>query len=75
MKNNRNIFFFKMILLHTIVLACSILMITGQNALSQPISVTGTAPMIRANDWSLYSEKFLSKEGRIMDDANGNISH
>lgn len=32
-------------------------------------------PMISAKDWNAYSEKFLTKEGRIVDDANGNISH
>ncbi|MCF7671838.1 hypothetical protein KQ944_09395 [Bacillus subtilis] len=32
-------------------------------------------PMISEKDWLAYSEKFLAKNGRIMDDANGNISH
>jgi endoglucanase len=32
-------------------------------------------PMISEKDWLAYSEKFLTKDGRILDDANGNISH
>lgn len=61
--------------LYRMVLTCAILIMAGQSALSQPILAAGSVPMISANDWALYSEKFLSKEGRIIDDANGNISH
>lgn len=47
-----------------------------QNAYSQPTMVAKiTTPMISASDWTAYSEKFLTKQGRIVDDANGNISH
>ncbi|MDR0253464.1 MAG: endoglucanase [Brucellaceae bacterium] len=41
---------------------------------AQTAMATNT-PMISAADWNAYSEKFLTKEGRITDDANGNISH
>lgn len=30
---------------------------------------------VGASDWSAYKDKFLAAEGRIIDDANGNISH
>lgn len=33
------------------------------------------AATISADEWSAYAKKFLSEEGRIIDDANGNISH
>lgn len=33
------------------------------------------APLISKADWTAYKEKFLDPSGRIMDDANGNISH
>jgi endoglucanase len=32
-------------------------------------------PSIRADDWAAYTSKFLDRTGRIVDDANGNISH
>lgn len=32
-------------------------------------------PMISDADWKAYADKFLTPEGRIIDDANGNISH
>ncbi|MCO5063495.1 MAG: glycosyl hydrolase family 8 [Rhizobiaceae bacterium] len=31
--------------------------------------------MISSADWSSYKQKFLDASGRIVDDANGNISH
>jgi endoglucanase len=38
--------------------------------------VTGAAAgSISAQEWSLYKEKFLDPTGRIVDNANGNISH
>ncbi|MCL7998850.1 glycosyl hydrolase family 8 [Brucella sp. 21LCYQ03] len=43
------------------------------NSLAQDVN---NVPMtINATEWKLYTEKFLSPEGRIIDDANGNISH
>lgn len=33
------------------------------------------APTISASEWSAYAGRFLSENGRIIDDANGNISH
>jgi len=33
------------------------------------------AGAITAGEWSLYKEKFLDPAGRIVDNANGNISH
>jgi endoglucanase len=32
-------------------------------------------PSIRADDWAAYRSKFLDRTGRIVDDANGDISH
>lgn len=32
-------------------------------------------PTVMAGDWAAYRAKFLQAEGRIVDDANGNISH
>lgn len=52
------------------VITCVSILAPVENAYSQP-----TTPMISANDWKAYSEKFLTKQGRIVDDANGNISH
>lgn len=34
-----------------------------------------TREMVGADEWSAYKGKFLAPEGRIVDDANGNISH
>lgn len=44
------------------------------NVFAQNITKTDL-PMISEKDWLAYSEKFLTKDGRILDDANGNISH
>ncbi|WP_421091321.1 glycosyl hydrolase family 8 [Pseudochrobactrum sp. MP213Fo] len=48
--------------------------------LQSALSDAATAPdkaiaMISLQDWTAYSEKFLTREGRIIDDANGHISH
>lgn len=32
-------------------------------------------PSIGSEDWAAYKSKFLDRSGRIVDDANGNISH
>ncbi|HEX2556171.1 MAG TPA: glycosyl hydrolase family 8 [Microvirga sp.] len=41
-------------------------------ARAEPLKVVGT---IRAADWEAYRTRFMDPSGRIMDDANGNISH
>lgn len=33
------------------------------------------APLISSADWDAYKERFLDPSGRIIDDANGNITH
>ncbi|MEQ1955473.1 glycosyl hydrolase family 8 [Mesorhizobium yinganensis] len=42
-----------------------------------PVSAQPTAgpPLVRAADWEAYKSRFLESSGRIIDDANGNISH
>ena len=32
-------------------------------------------PTISAQEWSSYQDRFVSADGRVIDDANGNISH
>ena len=32
-------------------------------------------PLVRSADWDAYKSRFLDSTGRIIDDANGNISH
>lgn len=41
-------------------------------------SLMGTAnsgESVRASDWDAYKARFVGAEGRVIDDANGNISH
>lgn len=57
-------------LILTVIAAGFVNAMTGERALSKSKPV-----VISTNDWNSYSEKFLAKEGRIIDDANGNISH
>jgi len=33
------------------------------------------APLISSTEWAAYQEKFVDGTGRVIDDANGNISH
>ncbi|MGO4834850.1 glycosyl hydrolase family 8, partial [Rhizobiaceae sp. 2RAB30] len=47
-------------------------LITVGTAIAQP---AGDAPSITAADWQAYRTKFLDPSGRIIDDANGEISH
>jgi len=42
---------------------------------SRAQDINNVSMTINPNEWKLYTEKFLSPEGRIIDDANGNISH
>lgn len=44
-------------------------------ALSSLAGHTAGAGSITAQEWSLYKEKFLDPAGRIVDNANGGISH
>jgi endoglucanase len=41
-------------------------------ARAEPLRIVGT---IRTADWEAYRNKFVDASGRIIDDANGNISH
>lgn len=47
-------------------------LITVGTAIAQPAS---DAPSITTADWQAYRTKFLDPSGRIIDDANGEISH
>ncbi len=38
-------------------------------------STAAQPPLIAAEAWQAYKDKFLDPSGRIVDDANGNISH
>jgi endo-1,4-beta-D-glucanase Y len=38
----------------------------------QPLKVVGTVP---ASDWDAYRSRFVEDSGRVVDNANGNISH
>jgi endoglucanase len=41
-------------------------------ARAQPLKMVGT---IRTADWEAYRSRFVEPSGRVVDDANGNISH
>ncbi len=38
-------------------------------------SAQSASPSVRAEDWAAYKTKFVDRTGRVIDDANGNISH
>lgn len=40
-----------------------------------PVTTAAAEPAVKAQEWSAYKEKFLDPAGRIIDNANGNISH
>ena len=42
--------------------------------MSNPLSASAQAS-ISAADWQAYKEHFVESSGRVIDDANGNISH
>ncbi|WP_243369537.1 glycosyl hydrolase family 8 [Microvirga solisilvae] len=44
----------------------------AQNLSVQPLTVIGTLP---AADWEAYRSRFVEDNGRVVDNANGNISH
>lgn len=62
------------------MIACAGMFTVAAHAQAAP-EATASQTMSRTNasisvgDWNAYAGKFLSKEGRIIDDANGNISH
>ncbi len=41
-------------------------------ASAEPLKIVGT---IKAADWDAYRARFVDRTGRVIDDANGNISH
>lgn len=43
-------------------------------AVSFPAAV-GAEPAVSPRDWAAYKQRFLDESGRIVDDANANISH
>jgi endo-1,4-beta-D-glucanase Y len=44
-------------------------------AMAPVASVAQPAKSVTAEEWELYKQKFLDPAGRIIDNANGNISH
>lgn len=45
-------------------------------ALAGAMLLAGSAKAaISPADWELYQQKFVTEEGRVVDDANGNVSH
>lgn len=44
-------------------------------ALLAPVRQGWAAPAVSPGEWGLYKEKFLDPAGRIVDNANGGISH
>jgi len=58
-------------------LVTAILILTGTMASSQtlsvqPLNLVGT---VSAADWEAYRSRFVEDSGRVVDTANGNISH
>lgn len=47
-------------------------MSVAQNLSVQPLTVVGTLP---AAEWEAYRSRFVGDDGRVIDNANGNISH
>lgn len=41
----------------------------------QTVRAAPAQPLISADDWQAYKERFVDRGGRIIDGANGNISH
>jgi endoglucanase len=55
--------------------ACLMLVAAVQPSLSaaiEPLRMTGT---ISSSDWEAYRSRFVDDSGRVIDNANGNISH
>src|SRR5262249_22467996 len=40
-----------------------------------PSALAQAMPVITPEEWAAYAEHFVSPEGRVIDTANGNISH
>ncbi|WP_029354420.1 glycosyl hydrolase family 8 [Bosea sp. 117] len=49
-------------------------MLIGGVGLATARAQTGT-PMVSPNDWKTYVDRFVDPSGRVIDDANGGISH
>ena len=47
-------------------------MASSQSLSVQPLKVAGTIP---SADWEAYRSRFVEDSGRVVDTANGNISH
>jgi endo-1,4-beta-D-glucanase Y len=56
-----------------LVLAVMSTLLSGPGPVAAQPSASG--PSVQAADWDAYKQKFLESTGRIIDDANGNISH
>ncbi|MCG7393166.1 glycosyl hydrolase family 8 [Microvirga sp. ACRRW] len=54
------------------VLSIASSMSSAQNVSVQPLNVVGTLPTA---EWEAYRSKFIEDSGRVVDNANGNISH
>lgn len=44
----------------------------SRSATIEPLKITGS---ISASDWQAYQSRFIEDNGRVVDNANGNISH
>ncbi len=44
-------------------------------ALALALPANAAEPRVRADEWALYKSRFLDASGRIVDNANGNVSH
>ncbi|WP_421566067.1 glycosyl hydrolase family 8 [Ochrobactrum sp. EDr1-4] len=76
MMNNRSRFSMIVSQWKRIAPTLAVILLFGMPVWNSHAQEVTKAPMtITANEWKLYTEKFLSPEGRIIDDANGNISH
>ena len=47
-------------------------MASAQSLSVQPVKIAGT---ISSADWEAYRSRFVEDSGRVVDNANGNISH
>jgi endoglucanase len=45
---------------------------TSRSATIEPLKISGTVP---ASDWQAYQARFVEENGRVVDNANGDISH
>ncbi|MCC2650724.1 MAG: endoglucanase [Microvirga sp.] len=47
-------------------------MASSQSLSVQPVKIAGT---VSSADWEAYRSRFIEDSGRVVDTANGNISH